>query len=279
MSRWIAREDDQNHAYPYLHQQDPTCPTGLKSAIGKKEEDEDEESKVDLIEERRYMPCHFWPEPITETDLIGNHSHTKVHQQERDQQHHPVIGSAPDEECCNPVGEQCRDNDDSEVERNVISKGEAHLLKGFDSTNRKLLMGTGGGTEHLELPDIPGQAIDKCCQLEDGYSSPKDPGEEESVSTQARIRMVRLPIAYRGRCLCLIQVHLGAPCLALLKPPVAVTLLLYSKIAQVYSVGRQIPERWKSHHSPPARPQRDVFARTLVSLLLPPRAPVKGCCP
>src|SRR5436853_547621 len=150
MRRWIAREDDQDCAHPYLQQQNPTCPTGYKSAIGKKGEDEDEERQVDLIEERRDMLCHFWPQPRTETILIG----------------------------------------------------------------------TGGGTEHLEVPGIPSHAIDQRCQLEEGYSSPQDSGEEEPSSTQACIRLVRLSMAYRGGCLCLIQVHLDAPFLALLKPEV-----------------------------------------------------------
>src|SRR5947209_4560294 len=221
MRRWIAREDDQDCAHPYLQQQNPTCPTGYKSAIGKKGEDEDEERQVDLIEERRDMLCHFWPQPRTETNIIGNHAHPKVHQQERDQQHHPIVGPAPDEEGCKAVGEQCRDANDSEVERNVISKGEAHVLKGFDSTKRKLLIGTGGGTEHLEVPGSLSHAIDQRCQLEEGYSSPQDSGEEEPSSTQACIRLVRLSMAYRGGCLCLIQVHLDAPFLALLKPEVS----------------------------------------------------------
>jgi hypothetical protein len=66
------------------------------------------------------MWCHYWPDPLAEADPIGNRSWTKAHEHERDEQRHPVVGSAPEEEGRNGVAEQGRDEDDSEIERDVI---------------------------------------------------------------------------------------------------------------------------------------------------------------
>jgi len=66
------------------------------------------------------------------------------------------------------------------------------VLKRRDRGSRQLLDRTGGGTEHLKLRDSPGKAINQCCQFEDGYDSPKDPGEEEPTSVQARVSFTSL---------------------------------------------------------------------------------------
>src|SRR6202043_2126086 len=104
------------------------------------------------------MSCHCWPEPLAEADAIGNGSWTKAHEHERDQQRHPAVGGGPEEEGRNNVAEQGRNEDDSEIERDVISQGEANVLKRRDRGSRKLQIRAGGGTEHLELCDSPGKA-------------------------------------------------------------------------------------------------------------------------
>jgi hypothetical protein len=90
------------------------------------------------------------------------------------------------------------------------------VLKRRDRGSRKLLDRTGGGTEHLELRDSPGKAINQRCQFEDGYDSPKGPGENEPTSVQTRVSFTSLLITdcglHRERVLvqisCLVSYHM-----------------------------------------------------------------------
>ena len=71
----------------------------------------------------------------------------------------------PEEYSRDGIAEQGRDNDDSDVERDVVFQGEAKVVKGRDSRSRKLLDRTGRGAKRLELSDGSSKAINQCCQL------------------------------------------------------------------------------------------------------------------
>jgi hypothetical protein len=74
------------------------------------------------------------------------------------------------------------------------------------------------GANDMQVRNVKRDARDEDAHGQHEYDQPDHVRENQPASMLARIRLVRPLMTHSGWCLCMLQIHRGAPCLAFLKP-------------------------------------------------------------